>query len=189
MSEIEIAYYAWATFLLIGAFVAWMLNFFAMPGNWMIVGLAAMFAAWITPQSASHAASGAGLTWSTVGLLFLLAVGGEVLETVAGAFGAARQGASKRAMFLAIAGTITGSIMGAVGGLPLPVAGPILGALVGGAAGAFAGAWLGEMWKHGRPDLSINVGWGALIGRLLGTAGKLMVGAVMLVSLAVHTLS
>lgn len=187
MSEIEIAYYAWAAFLLFGAFAAWMLNFFAMPGNWIIVGLAAMFAAWVTPQSPSMA-DGAGLTWNTVGLLFLLAAGGEILETVAGAFGAAKQGASKRAMFLAIAGTIAGSIMGAVGGLPIPVAGPILGALIGGALGAFAGAWLGEMWKHGRPDLSVNVGWGALIGRLLGTAGKLLVGGVMLVSLAVHTL-
>jgi hypothetical protein len=78
--------------------------------------------------------------------------------------------------------------MGAVGGLPIPVAGSIVGALIGGAAGAFTGAWLGEMWKHGRPDISVNVGWGALIGRLLGTAGKLIVGAVMLVSLAIHAL-
>ncbi|MEC9369043.1 MAG: DUF456 domain-containing protein [Pseudomonadota bacterium] len=183
MPEIELAYYLWAVLLLCSAFMAWSLNFFALPGNWIIVGLAAAFVVMVTPQGAAT-----GLTWQAVGLLGALALGGELLETAAGAFGAAKQGASKRAMALAIAGTIAGSLMGAVGGLPIPVAGPIVGALVGGAAGAFAGAYIGEMWKHGRPDHSVSVGWGALVGRLLGTAGKLLVGLVMLVSLAIHTL-
>jgi uncharacterized protein YqgC (DUF456 family) len=184
MPDIHIAYYLWVALLLVGASLAWATNFFALPGNWFIVGMAALFASAVTPV-----ADGQGLTWNVVGLLLLLAVGGELLETVAGAFGASKRGGSRRAMILAVVGTVVGSILGAVGGLPLPVAGPILGALVGGACGAFAGAWLGEMWKHGLADKSISVGWGALIGRLLGTVGKLAVGAVMVVSMAVHALS
>ena len=184
MPEIEFAYYGWVALLLLGAAVAWTTNFFALPGNWMIVGLAALFVSAVPP-----AANGQGLTWEAVGLLLGLALAGELMETVAGAYGAGKRGGSRRAMFLAVIGTIVGSLMGAVGGLPLPVAGPVLGALIGGACGAFAGAWLGEMWKHGLADKSISVGWGALIGRVLGTIGKLAVGAVMVVSMAVHALS
>ncbi len=42
------------------------------------------------------------------------------------------------------------------------------------------------MWKHGGADKSVNVGWGAAIGRLFGTLGKLAAGAVMIVVLAVR---
>lgn len=184
MPEFEYAYYAWVMLILCGAAIAWSLNFFALPGNWMIVGLAGLLA-WAHPPLPG----GPGIEWSTVGLLLALAAGGEILEAVAGAWGAGKRGGSRRAMVLAVAGTIAGSIIGAVGALPILVVGPILGALVGGALGAFAGAYLGEMWKHGFSDKSISVGWGALIGRLLGTLGKLAVGVVMVVSLAVHAFS
>lgn len=184
MPELEYAYYGWALLLIVGACIAWVLNFFAMPGNWMIVGLAALLA-WINPAQAT----GTGMEWSAVGIILLLAVGGEVLEAVSGAYGAGKRGASRRAMILAVVGTVAGSIIGAIGALPILVVGPILGALVGGALGAFAGAYVGEMWKHGFSDKSISVGWGALIGRLLGTLGKLVVGAIMVVALAVQALS
>jgi len=184
MPEFEFAYYGWAMLLIVGACIAWTLNFFALPGNWMIVGLAALLA-WVNPAQVG----GMGMEWSAVGIILALAVGGEILEAVAGAYGAGKRGGSRRAMFLAVLGTIAGSIVGAVGLLPILVIGPILGALVGGALGAFAGAYLGEMWKHGFNDKSISVGWGALVGRLIGTLGKLVVGAIMVVALAVQALS
>lgn len=184
MPEFEFTYYAWVALLIAGASIAWLLNFFALPGNWIIVGLAALFA-WAIPATPG----GPGIDWQAVALLGVIAFAGELLETVAGAFGAAKQGASRRAMALAVVGTMAGSIAGALGGLPLPVAGPILGALIGGGVGAFAGAWLGEMWKHGLADRSINVGWAALIGRLLGTVGKLAIGAVLVVATAIHAIS
>lgn len=184
MSEYDFLYYVWVLLLLIAGAVAWTTNFFALPGNWFLLALAALFA-WAMPAEAG----GPGLAWRGVAWLGALAVGGEVLEFAAGAAGAAKQGASRRAVALALVGTLAGSIAGAVAGLPVPVAGPVIGALLGGAGGAFAGAYLGEMWKHGLSDRSFTVGWGALVGRLLGTIGKLAVGAVMLAVLAVHALS
>lgn len=184
MSEYDLSYYLWILLLLGGAVVAWTLNFVALPGNWLIVGLGVLFVANHTGLQ-----QGSRLDWEAVGLLAAMAAAGELLETMAGAYGAGKRGGSRRAMVLAIFGTLAGSITGAVAGLPVPVAGPLFGALAGGAAGAFAGAWLGEMWKHGGSDKGISVGWGAAIGRLLGTAGKLAVGALMVVVLAVRAFS
>jgi len=181
MLEIEYSYYLWAIMLVFMAGAAWTTNFVSLPGNWFIVGLAALFASALETGDAAH-----GLNWQAVALLGVLAVGGEVLEFFAGAAGAAKKGASRRAIALAIAGTFFGSITGAIVGLPIPVFGPLAGALAGAAGGAFAGAYLGEMWKHGGSDKSIDVGWGAAVGRVLGTLGKLLVGTAMIVILCVR---
>ena len=181
MPEIDIAYIFWVTMLLAGATIAWATNFVSLPGNWFIVGLAALF---VLAMESGDAAQ--GLNWNAVILLGLMAVGGEVVEFVAGAAGAAKQGGSRRAVALALVGTIVGSIAGAVMGLPIPIIGPLVGALAGAAAGAFLGAYLGEMWKHGVADKSFAVGWAAAVGRVLGTMGKLLIGAVMIVVLAVR---
>ena len=184
MSEIEFSYYLWVVVLLFGASVAWSTNFFTLPGNWFVVGLAALF---VSAQGSGDAAQ--GLNWQAVAILVILAAGGEAVEFFAGAAGAAKRGGSRRAIFLAVVGTVAGSIAGAVMGLPIPIIGPLLGALAGGAGGAFAGAYLGEMWKHGGGEKSVSVGWGAAVGRVLGTLGKLLVGAVMIVVLAVRAFS
>lgn len=184
MPEIEYSYYAWSVMLLVAASIAWSTNFVTLPGNWFIVGLAALF---VSAMETGEAAQ--GLNWQAVVLLGLLAAGGEALEFLAGAAGAVKKGGSRRAVALAIVGTIVGSVTGAVMGLPVPIIGPLLGALAGGAGGAFAGAYLGEMWKHGAADQSVNVGVGAAVGRLFGTLGKLLVGIVMLVVLAVRVYS
>lgn len=184
MAEIQYAYYLWATMLIFTASIAWTANFVALPGNWFVVGLAALF---VSAMGSGDAAQ--GLNWQAVALLGVIAAGGEALEFFAGAAGAVKQGASRRAIALAVAGTIAGSLTGAVMGLPVPLIGPLIGALAGGAGGAFAGACLGEMWKHGSLDKSVSVGVGAAIGRLLGTLGKLLAGAVMIVILAVRVFS
>lgn len=181
MPEIDIGYIFWVIMLLAGATIAWATNFVSLPGNWIIVGLAALFAAGMdtgdTPGS---------INWNAVLLLGLIALGGEVLEFIAGAMGASKSGGSRRAVTLAIVGTIIGSFAGAVMGVPIPIIGPLIGALAGAAAGAFLGAYLGEMWKTGRIDKSVAVGQGAAIGRTLGTMGKILIGLVMIVVLAVQ---
>jgi len=159
--------------------VSWSANLVSMPGNWLIVVVTAIYA-YFFPESAS---SGVGIYG--IGILVLLAILGEVLEFVAGAAIAGKQGASRRAMALAVVGTMAGSVLGAVFTLPIPILGPILGAVFGGAAGAFAGAWLGELWKGKSLDHGMRVGTGAMVGRLLGTSGKLLVGATMVVVAAV----
>jgi uncharacterized protein YqgC (DUF456 family) len=182
MDEPLLLYYLWVAMLLLASGAAWTLSLFALPGNWLVVGFAALFA-WLVPADV-----GRGVGWITVAVIAGLAVLGEVLELAAGAAGAAKQGASRRSMVLALIGTVIGSICGATVTLPIPLVGPILGALGGGALGAFAGAYLGESWKGRSSQESLAVGKGALLGRLLGTVGKMGVGAVMIVIVTVDAL-
>lgn len=174
-------YVIWAILLSLANVLAWLTLLFALPGTWVIVGLTALFVAFAPPHANFE------LTWTTVIVAVVLATLGEIIEFIAGAAGAAKQGGSKRGMLLAIGGTMVGSIAGAAIGVPVPLIGPIIGAVGGGAAGAFAGAYLGEAWLGKSSQESFSVGWGALVGRLLGTVGKLAVGAVMVVVIAVDS--
>jgi uncharacterized protein len=174
----QIWYYTWAVLLVLGNLGALAATVMALPGNWIIVGLTALFA-WLI-----HDASDSGVHWITVGALLFLATVGEVVEFAAGAAGAARSGGSRRGMFLAIVGTLLGSMVGVAAGsflIPIFLLGSVLGAVGGGALGAFVGAYLGESWKGRSDDQRLAVSKAAFVGRLLGTVGKLWVGAVMVV--------
>ena len=57
-----------------------------------------------------------------------------------------------------------------------------------GAAGAFVGAYAGEAWKGRGEEQRIAVSKAAFVGRLLGTVGKLGVGAIMAVIAAADAL-
>ncbi len=172
----EVLYYVWATLLVIACVISWCLNFFALPGNWIVVALMILFAVFVDgPEGTREIGS------YSIAIVFGLAVAGELLELVASAAGAAKQGGSRRATVLAIVGAIVGSIAGAAVGVPVPLAGPAIGAIGGGALGAFVGAYAGEAWKGKGTAEALNVSKAALIGRLLGTTGKLAVGAIMLV--------
>jgi uncharacterized protein YqgC (DUF456 family) len=149
-----------------------------LPGNWVILGGAALFA-WLLPHD-----DGRGVTWVVVIALAVLALLGEAIEFVAGAAGAAKQGASRRAIVLSLIGAIVGSIVGLSIGLPVPIVGSLVMAIFGGAAGAFAGAYLGEAWKGRDEPARTAAGRGAFFGRIWGTAGKFAVGAIMLAVVA-----
>ena len=49
----------------------------------------------------------------------------------------------------------------------------------------FCGAWIGETWKGKTAQESYKVSKGAMIGRILGTVGKLLCGSMMLVLMIV----
>lgn len=171
----HIWYYFWAILLVLGNLGALTATAFAMPGNWIIVGLTALFA-WLM-----HDGTGAGISWYAVGGLVALATLGEIVEFAAGAAGVARSGGSRRGMVLAIAGAMFGSVIGVVVGIPIPLVGSLVAAVGGGALGAFVGAYLGESWKGRADDQRLVISKAAFIGRLLGTVGKLGIGAVMVV--------
>ena len=168
------AYYSFALLLFVCNAAGFVLNFASLPGNWLIViatGLFCFFA-----QSAQHTVS-----LFVVGLLLFLAIFGEILEFAAGTAGAAKQGASRRAMVLSVVGSMVGSIVGALMGIPIPIVGSAVAAILGGAVGAAAGAAIGEDWKGRDWEGSVEVGAAAFAGRILGTIGKLAVGGIMLV--------
>lgn len=172
-------YYLWAVLLLACNVCAVGSTLFSLPGNWFIVLATAIFV-WALGSTAA-------LTWWLVGILAALAALGEVIEFFAGAAGVAKQGGSRRGMLLAIFGAMVGSILGTVSGVPVPVIGPVIGALGGGAFGAFVGAYVGEMWKGRAGEHRLAISQAALVGRLLGTIGKMTVGVVMLVIVTIAT--
>jgi uncharacterized protein len=155
--------------------LCWAMTLFGMPGNWLIVALAAAVA-WLAPEESRFA-----IAWGNLAVLLALAVAGEVVEFVAGSAAATHAGGSRRGALGALAGAFVGAIAGAVVGLPVPVIGSAIAAVLGGAAGATVGAMLGELHLGRSLDASWRVGHAAFWGRLLGTLSKATLGIVMVV--------
>lgn len=174
----QILYFVGAVLLVLGSLLAWFLTVLQLPGNWLIVLLTAL-AAWLMPDEQRF-----DIGWRTVGIVFGLAVIGEVLELAAGAVVAQKHGASRRAVVLALLGGIVGAISGAGGGSAIPVLGTLIGVLVGGAGGAFLGAYVGETWKGRSEEHAVAVGRAVAIGRTLGVLGKMAVGVAMVLVVA-----
>jgi hypothetical protein len=167
----------WAILLFLGLLVGWCLTLFNLPGNWVMVGLAALYA-WLGPAPDEQRA---GLGWEVVIALIVLALLGELIELAAGGLGAKRSGGSKRAAVLSVVGSFAGSIVGGIVGLPFlgTVVGTILGVIVFAALGALGGAMLGEAWKGRTLGESWKVGEAAFWGRVLGTLAKVIIAGVM----------
>jgi len=150
---------------------------FQLPGTWLIL-IATGIAAWLL-----HGQDTFG-PWS-LGTLLVLAIVGEAVETASGAVGSHRFGGTRTGSLLSILTAIVGATIGAslAGSLTLTFvwALPVwlLIVLAGGAVGAAAGAVVGDRmagrsWADAR-----RAGAGAALGRLVGTAGKLLVAAAM----------
>src|SRR5882672_3908446 len=119
MAVISLYYFA-AVCLAILCCLAWLSTLLTLPGNWLVVGLAALFAWWFPAEA------GRGIAWQTVGIAAALAAVGEAIEFAAGAAGAAKHGASRRAVALSLVGAMAGSLVGLAVGLPIPIFGPLI---------------------------------------------------------------
>jgi uncharacterized protein YqgC (DUF456 family) len=108
-------------------------------------------------------------------VLLVMAIGGEVLETVASGLGAAKFGGSKGS----ITAAVVGCVLGAIAGSPIL---PVIGTLIGACAGAFIGAALYEyLMQERRAHEAAYVGFGAALGKVAGMFLKTFVGVAMLV--------
>jgi uncharacterized protein len=152
---------------------SWVLTLLSMPGNWLMVLATATYAYFVPADSP------AAISWKVVVALLILAALGEIVELVAAAVGTAKAGGSRRGAALALVGSIIGGIIGILIGIPVPVVGPIFAALLFAGLGAMAGAMLGEIWVEKNLAAIWQVGRAAFWGRLAGTLGKMLVGAVM----------
>jgi uncharacterized protein YqgC (DUF456 family) len=165
--------------LLLATGVGWLLTVVAMPGNWLIVVAAAVYA-WLGPATGvTH------MHWKTVVALLVLAVIGEIAEFLAGVVGARRAGGSSRAAFYSLIGSLIGAIGGATAGIPIPVIGSAIGAVIGGAVGAFGGAAIAEHSLGEQMQQSMKVGQAAFWGRLIGTGAKTVVAAVQAITVII----
>ncbi len=135
-----------------------------LPGTWLMVAATAAVA-WLQEGMFS--------LW-TLGAIALIALGGEILEFIAGAAGSKKAGGTWRGAVGAILGGLVGGIAGT---FLIPV--PVLGSILGAALGAAGGALLGELSGGKKLEAAAAVGRGAFVGRLLGTVFKLGAGALI----------
>ena len=176
-------YYLMVLLLFLANLTAWASILFLVPGNWIMVFLSALFYLFM-PGRDEH-----GVSLTVLVIALALAGIGEVVEALGSSAGAAKKGASRRAMILALLGTFIASVIGATFATPLlPPLGTIFGAIFGGALGAFAGAYLGEVWKGNQEVNRMHISTAAFVGRLLGVVGKLVIGVVILVMITIDSL-
>ncbi|HVC94867.1 MAG TPA: DUF456 domain-containing protein [Pirellulales bacterium] len=161
--------------MILAVLAGWILTLLSLPGNWLMVAAAAIFA-YLAPEG------GPDISWTTVAVLGGLATLAEIIEFAAGALGAAKVGGSKRGAVLAALGSMIGAIAGAmVGAAPVPLIGSMVGAVLFACIGALGGAMLGEHWKGRDLGDSWKVGQAAFWGRLIGTLTKTAIASAMAV--------
>jgi uncharacterized protein YqgC (DUF456 family) len=102
--------------------------------------------------------------WPTLAVLGVMALLTYVADFAAGAFGAKRFGASRRA----VVGAIVGALVGLFFGLPGVLLGPFLGAM------------LGELTTQLDLEAASRAGFGAALGLALGAAAKLALAISMI---------
>ena len=153
----------------------WAINFFGLPGNWLIV-LAAVAWMFLGPEEYRFG-------WIVPVSLVALGLVGEALEFLASVLGTRQLGGSNRGATCSVIGSIAGGIAGIFFGIPIPI--PIVGSLVGAilfaGIGAWIGATIGEQWEGKSVKESIQIGGAAFLGRIMGTIGKVVVGLGMVV--------
>ena len=149
----------WALLLIVASLTIYL----GLSGNWIVVGLAAIYAL-ITGFDV--------IGWKLLLVLVGLALVGEGVEFVLGTFYVAKKGATRGGVILAFVGGIAGALLG--NGVV-----PVIGAVLGSFVGAFAGAVLGEYRHQQRLEPSLRIGTHAFVGRILAMVAKHAIGLVI----------
>ena len=170
----------WALLCLSGLIAAWVLNATGLPGNWVMMGIAAVYC-WLMPADSPYA-----FGWLVVLAIAVLAGIGELFEFLTSALTTKKAGGSRKGMWCSVLGSLLGSLVGVFVGIPVPLIGSLVAALLFSSAGALFGAYLGEIW-HGRENRDAwRVGVAGFFGNLIGAIAKLFIGliALLIASLA-----
>jgi uncharacterized protein YqgC (DUF456 family) len=164
--------YVWLSILVVLNAGWLLLVLFGLPGNWLMVLSTCLFAWWQWDQRV--------FSRSTLIAIAALALLGELVEFLAGMLGARGSGASWRASIMAVFGAILGAIFGT---FTIPV--PLLGSMIGASIGAGLAVWAMEVSRGEAAERSVRRGIGAGVGQFIGTAGKIMLGLVIWVVIAI----
>src|SRR5580704_11214751 len=114
----------WAILFCCVLAIGWVMTVLALPGNWLIVAAAAVYAGLI-PAEESRLALG----WPTVAALAVLAVVGELVELLAAARGVRQAGGSRWSAVMALFGSVVGAVVGMFVGIPIPIVGSLIAAI------------------------------------------------------------
>lgn len=161
--------WTWYAILLAAMVVGLFINLLGLPGLWIMVASALVYA-WATDWIY--------LGWQGLTALTGLALLAEAIEFVAGSAGAKAAGGSKRGMLGAMIGGLVGALVGS-GMLP------IIGTIAGAVAGSLVGAGIVEFALRCDYSHSWRVGVGAAKGRFWGLLSKSAVGMIMFIVAAV----
>jgi uncharacterized protein YqgC (DUF456 family) len=164
--------YVWLSILVLLNAVWLTLVLFGLPGNWLMVISTCLFAWWKWDQGAFS-----GWTLIAVAALALL---GELIEFLAGMFGARRAGASWRGSVAAVFGAILGGLFGT---FMIPV--PFVGTVIGASVGAGLAVWAIEVSRGELSEHSLRRGVGAGIGQFIGITSKILLGLVIWLVIAI----
>jgi len=147
-------------FIKIILFLLWCLNFFSLPGNWLMVVVLFLFDIFSTTFSPP-------ISWWAV--VILLCILGEVIEFVGQFVVGKKYGLTSKGNLGSFIGAITGAILGA----PFLLG---LGALIGGIVGAYAGSLVFELASGKSFSESKQAAYGAMFGKILGIVAKMSAG-------------
>ena len=142
-----------------------LLNFFALPANWIFIGLAFMWF-FLNPAPGD-------MSLMFFAMLIGLAVLGETIEYAAQWWGSKKYGSTTGGMFAGLVGAFAGAIIG----LPFLLG---FGALIGAFIGAWGGCYLFERIRGRSNAEAFRAARGALVGRFLGIIAKCAIGIIML---------
>jgi uncharacterized protein YqgC (DUF456 family) len=127
-----------------------------LPGTWLILATSLLYG-WLTGFTVIN-------TKLLLGLL-TLAAAAELMEFLAGLWGARRYGGSKKAMLA----TLLGGLLGAIALAPLFFG---FGAVAGAFLGAFSGGFFITFLEQRKMEEAVRVGWGAFLGRVIAMVFK-----------------
>jgi len=126
------------------------------PGTTVILGAAVLHRIILGPEKS--------IGWPSLGILVALTLASYALDLIGSWYGARRFGATRWGLIGAIAGAIIGLFFGLPGLLLGPIIGAFGGEIVGGKRLIAAG----------------RASWGALLGNVAGTLGKLLIALAMI---------
>jgi uncharacterized protein YqgC (DUF456 family) len=159
----------WYVVLMAVLLVGFLLTLINMPGNWIMVAATAGYATLTWPRHVG---------WWVLALITVLALIGEVVESLAGSAGAKRAGGTARGGWGAFIGGLLGGFF-----LTFLVPIPVVGTVVGICVGAFMGAMLMELSGGKSHEDALQIGIGAAHGRFMGILTKIGFGiAIFLIS-------
>ncbi len=161
--------YVYATILSLVNLMWLVLTALGLPGNWLMIG-SAFALMWLYDSNV--------FSTTTLIVVVVLALIGEVIEFLAGALGSKKAGGSVWGSVGATIGGIGGAIAGTLflGVVMIP---PPISTLVGAVGGAFAGSAVMEISTGKKRDQAVKVGTGAAIGHITGVISKLIVGGLI----------
>ncbi len=168
----------WALLCLLALIISLSLNASGAPGNWIMLVVASLYSC-LMPENSPY---DFGLV--VIGIVFLLATIGEIIEFFTSAIITKKAGGTKRGMWFSIIGSVIGSIAGIFVGIPIPIIGSLIAALLFSGVGALLGAYYGEKVEGRNSQDAWKVGVSSFTGRILGSLFKIVCGFVALICMA-----